>query len=77
MSTVKTGTAYTLFVLFLINFLNFFDRALPGVVLEPIRKEFGLSDTLLGLLGTAFIPEMNESAKRIFSAENVRSADEE
>lgn len=55
MSTVKKGTAYTLFVLFLINFLNFFDRALPGVVLEPIRKEFGLSDTLLGLLGTAFI----------------------
>lgn len=52
------GTAsagYTLFVLFLINFLNFFDRALPGVVLEPLREEFGLSDTLLGLLGTAFI----------------------
>ncbi len=54
-STVQKGTAYTLFVLFLINFLNFFDRALPGVVLEPLRKEFGLSDTMSGLLGTAFI----------------------
>lgn len=54
-STVRQGAGYTLFVLFLINFLNFFDRALPGVVLEPLRKEFGLSDTMSGLLGTAFI----------------------
>jgi len=52
---VQKGAAYTLFVLFLINFLNFFDRALPGVVLEPLRKEFGLTDTLSGALGTAFI----------------------
>lgn len=54
-STVQKGAGYTLFVLFLINFLNFFDRALPGVVLEPLRKEFGLSDTMSGALGTAFI----------------------
>ena len=52
---VSQSARYTLFVLFLINFLNFFDRALPGVVLEPLRKEFGLSDTMSGLLGTAFI----------------------
>ncbi|MES2685039.1 MAG: MFS transporter [Pseudomonadota bacterium] len=54
-ASVVKGAGYTLFVLFLINFLNFFDRFLPGVVLEPIRKEFGLSDTLSGALGTAFI----------------------
>ena len=54
-NTVQKGAGYTLFVLFLINFLNFFDRALPGVVLEPLRKEFGLTDTMSGLLGTAFI----------------------
>ncbi|MES2885914.1 MAG: MFS transporter [Pseudomonadota bacterium] len=53
--SVAKGAGYTLFVLFLINFLNFFDRFLPGVVLEPIRKEFGLSDTMSGALGTAFI----------------------
>ena len=52
---VIRSARYTMFVLFLINFLNFFDRALPGVVLEPLRKEFGLSDTMSGLLGTAFI----------------------
>jgi len=54
-TTVQKGAGYTLFVLFLINFLNFFDRALPAVVLEPIRKEFELTDTMSGLLGTAFI----------------------
>lgn len=43
-----------LLVLFLINLLNFFDRTIPAVVLEPIRKEFGLEDTMLGLLGTSF-----------------------
>ncbi len=52
---VVQSAGYTLFVLFLINFLNFFDRFLPGVVLEPIRKEFGLTDTMSGALGTAFI----------------------
>jgi MFS family permease len=43
---------YVLFVLFGINLLNFFDRQLPGALAEPIRKEFHLSDTALGLLGT-------------------------
>lgn len=52
--TRGAGARYTLLILFLINFLNFFDRTIPAVVLEPIRKEFGLDDTMLGLLGTAF-----------------------
>jgi predicted MFS family arabinose efflux permease len=43
---------FALFVLFAINLLNFFDRQLPGALAEPIRKEFHLSDTALGLLGT-------------------------
>ena len=49
------ATKATLLTLFLVNFLNFFDRVMPAVVLEPIRKEFALSDTMLGLLGTAFV----------------------
>jgi predicted MFS family arabinose efflux permease len=49
------ATRVTLLTLFLVNFLNFFDRVLPAVVLEPLRKEFMLSDTMLGLLGTAFV----------------------
>ena len=43
-----------LILLFAVNLLNFFDRQLPGVLGEPIRKEFGLDDAQLGLIGTAF-----------------------
>ena len=53
----KTRSAtvwYALFVLFAINTMNFFDRQILGAVGEPVRREFGLSDASLGLLGTAF-----------------------
>ncbi len=43
-----------LLLLFAANLLNFFDRQLPGVLGEPIRKEFDLTDAQLGLIGTAF-----------------------
>lgn len=42
-------------VLFAINILNFYDRHVPGALTEPIRKEFHLSDTQVGLLGSIFI----------------------
>ncbi len=45
---------FALIVLFAINTMNFFDRQIIGAVGEPIRKEFGLDDASLGLLGTAF-----------------------
>lgn len=48
------GRTYALLVLFAINTMNFFDRQVLGVVAEPIRKEWGLSDTTIGALGTAF-----------------------
>lgn len=44
----------SLVVLFAINILNFYDRHVPGALTEPIRKEFHLSDTEVGWLGTAF-----------------------
>lgn len=53
--TTPPRYGYLLGLLFLVNFLNFFDRALPAVVLESIRAEFGLNDTQLGALGTAFV----------------------
>jgi predicted MFS family arabinose efflux permease len=54
MKTSKSAVWYALAVLFAINTLNFFDRQILGAVGEPIRKEFGLDDASLGLLGTAF-----------------------
>ncbi len=41
-------------LLLLANLLNIYDRALPGVVAEPIRIEFRLSDLQLGILSAAF-----------------------
>src|SRR5262245_29531345 len=49
-----SSSAYALLVLFAINLMNFFDRQIIGGVGEGIRREWGLSDTALGLLGTVF-----------------------
>ncbi len=42
-------------VLVAINILNFYDRNAPGALVEPMRKEFGLSDTQIGYMGSVFI----------------------
>jgi MFS family permease len=43
-----------LWVLFAVNVLNFYDRNIAGALAEPVRREFLLSDTQIGLLSTAF-----------------------
>ncbi|HEY1219611.1 MAG: MFS transporter [Bryobacteraceae bacterium] len=48
------GASAPLLVLFLVNVLNFYDRQVLGAVLEPLHREFGLSDTRLATLATAF-----------------------
>ncbi len=53
MSFQKRAT-YALIILFLINTMNFFDRQILAAVTEPIRKEWNLTDTEMGWLGTAF-----------------------
>jgi len=46
---------YVLFILFLTYVLNFLDRQLMTILLEPIKQEFGASDTAMGFLtGFAF-----------------------
>ncbi|GGJ21666.1 hypothetical protein GCM10009085_14880 [Pseudomonas avellanae] len=37
-----------LFLLFLANLFNFFDRTIPAIIVEPIRLEWHLSDFQLG-----------------------------
>lgn len=46
--------AFALWVLFGINTINFYDRQVFSAVIEPVRKEWALSDSTLGLVGTAF-----------------------
>src|ERR1700740_1967253 len=45
---------YTLAILFAINLLNFYDRNIPAAIVEPLRKDWGLSDSQIGWLATAF-----------------------
>jgi MFS family permease len=45
---------YALVVLFAINLMNFFDRTIFGAVGEAIRRDWGLGDAAIGLLGTSF-----------------------
>lgn len=48
------ATLWALVVLVIVNIINFYDRNVAGALTEPIRKEFHLSDSQIGLLGTAF-----------------------
>ncbi len=50
----RNGATFAIVILFLINILNFYDRNIAGALAEPMRKEFHLNDTQVGLLGTAF-----------------------
>ena len=54
MTDQKKNARYAIAVLFGINFMNFFDRQIAGALGEPIRIEFGLNDTQLGLLAMVF-----------------------
>jgi MFS family permease len=53
-STQATNAWRVLFLLFLANLFNFFDRTIPAIIIEPIRMEWHLSDFQLGIIGTAF-----------------------
>ena len=50
---------YVLAILTVVYALNFLDRTIFNVLIEPIKKEFALSDTAMGLLagfGFALFP---------------------
>ena len=51
----RKGYTATLAVLVAVNILNFYDRHVIGALTEPIRKEFSLTDSQVGLMGSAFI----------------------
>lgn len=48
--TAGRGAALTLALLTVIATVQFFDRALMVVIMEPIKREFGLNDAQLGML---------------------------
>lgn len=56
-ATASPGAAYgarshwTLLVLLLVYTMAFIDRQILGLLVQPIKQEFGVSDTAMGLLG--------------------------
>src|SRR6202451_4098164 len=52
---MRKSATFAIVVLFAVNILTFYDRTVAGALTEPMRKEFHLSDTQVGLLGSAFI----------------------
>lgn len=53
--TARSGTRLALGLLFAVNLLNYIDRYVIAALVEPIKAEFGLSDTQLGFLPFAFL----------------------
>lgn len=52
---VTWKTHYALFMLAIIYIFNYIDRLVVAILIEPIKLEFGVSDTLMGLIsGVAF-----------------------
>ena len=53
----RRGVAgYSLLLLFLANVLNVADRALLGIVVDPVKADLGLTDTQISIVsGTAFV----------------------
>ena len=54
-NTSRGALLWSALILFAVNVLNFYDRHVAGALTEPIRKEFHLTDTQVGLLGSVFI----------------------
>jgi predicted MFS family arabinose efflux permease len=59
-SPEKTGAStyayYVLFALGLVNMLNYVDRHILSILLQPVKQEFGVSDEWMGILtGMAFV----------------------
>lgn len=55
MTDQQRNARFALGVLFAVNLMNFFDRTIVGALAEPIRIEFGLNDTALGIVNTVFV----------------------
>ncbi len=55
MGTTKPRVLFTLAVLLGINTMNFYDRQVQAAVQEQLKTNWGVQDSILGYLGSAFI----------------------
>lgn len=52
---VQSRAGFIIGLLFAANLLNFYDRAIPAVLIDPLEKAFGINDAVAGLLASAFV----------------------
>ncbi len=52
---LESHALYGMVILCAINLLNYIDRQVMFAVFEPVKHAFGLNDTQLGVLGSAFL----------------------
>ena len=50
-SATEGQRRYVLGILFLVYVFNFVDRQILSILIQPIKEDFGFSDTQMGLLG--------------------------
>ena len=62
---------YVLGLLTVVYALNFLDRTIFNVLIEPIKKEFALSDTTMGLQASASCCSIRCSASRSHASPTV------
>lgn len=59
---LKFSAYYLLFLLALVNLLNALDKLILSIVLEPIKQEFSLSDSQMGLIAGLSLALFNAAA---------------
>src|ERR1700744_665699 len=73
----SAGRYYVLAILTIVYALNFLDRTIFNVLIEPIKKEFVLSDTTMGLLARfafgLFCPLLGSPIARLADRLNPRN----
>lgn len=52
--SAATDPRWLLALLFAANMLNFYDRTIPAIVVEPLKLEFALDDSQIGVISAAF-----------------------
>ena len=46
---------YALGLLVVVYIFNFIDRSILGILVEPIKQDLGVNDTMMGFLGGIFL----------------------
>ncbi|MEC5214566.1 hypothetical protein RCH06_003131 [Polaromonas sp. CG_9.5] len=55
---------YALLMLLFVHTMSFIDWKIMGILVQPIKQEFGVSDTAMGMLSDFLVPQYGNEALR-------------